>query len=351
MALYESLFQLEISHDYYRNNQSADFRITPAGDTVRQLRNHGLLFRKNPSGFSVLGEVIPAGGGDVELLRSPEKPARYQFLLHQQQPDFLNYTDLPFHEVGKTIYYFNNLQSNIDGGIKYLHFASDHVTAGDQLDLESGNYRYAVSGTEIQKTARLVFPDLGIEEKQQVSNTEGVFNFQFDLSNYPAGRAELWIDGSKEELFYSAGTEQMAGVFGIIEVFHSNEVPSTYQFLDDNNFVEAQNYQLAFQKRSTFWKYIIVNKSGADLDDPGIQNGSYTFTQDTSGSYPSNYSVFISDQEIPLSQEGIDSLSLRKKFSTSNRKVLDGLPNPRQNMLRRDEANINKFYSEVYLYI
>lgn len=353
MALFEPLFELKIKHSYYRDDLSVDFKAVPADDTRAKLRNHGLLFRSAPSGFTVLAEADDSAPGGLSVRRLPDEPERYRFYLIQKRSQLLNYTDLPFHQPTRTIYYFNNLNSNIADGSKLLHPSSDAVTAADQLPLEKGTYRYTATGTGQQKTARLVFTDLDIEEEQEARSREGVFEFQFDLSGYPDGRAELWVDGTPKETFYAVNRRNMASIFGVVELFHSQSVPAVYRFLESDGTLNTQRYELAFKKRSTYWKYIVINRSGSDLDDPGIEHsdGTYTFRQDSSGTYPDNYSVFVSDQEIPLSQDGIASFSLRKKFSSANRLVLDSLPNPGSEILKRDGADSSKYYSEVFLYI
>lgn len=352
MALFETLYQLEISHDYYSNDKSRDFDVIPSPQTKNKLRDLGFLFRSGSSGCSVVSQVEKSSMG-LSAHRVPSQPVRFQFFLKQKRSNFLNYTDLPFHQLGKTIYYFNNLQVNVVDGNKYLHPSSAGVTSADQLSLRKGNYQYKTTGTEQYKIARLVYNDLDIEIEQRAENNEGEFQFQFDLSANPGGRAEIWIDGSLQERFFAANQLDLAGIFGIVEIFYSQAVPAAYRFLNSSGIIDTQQYQLHFNNRSTFWKYIIINRTGADLDDPGIMhsNNTYTFSRDAAGSPPSNHTVFISDQEIPLSQESIALLSLRKKFSTDNRLVLDSLPNPGSKMLKQDQTDNTKYYSEVFLYL
>ncbi|MDZ7695063.1 MAG: hypothetical protein U5K69_28755 [Balneolaceae bacterium] len=352
MAFFETLYKLEINHDYYSDERSIDFEVVPSTKTKNKLRDLRFLFRGGPSGCSVLSQVEKSSMG-LSAYRVPEQPVRFQFFLKQKRPHFLNYTDLPFHQLGQTIYYFNNLQANVVGGSKYLHPSSSQVTSADQLPLKKGNYLYKTTGTDQHKTARLLYSDLDIEIEQQAENNEGEFQFQFDLSGNPSGRAELWIDGSLQEHFYAVNQLDMAGVFGIVDIFHSQDVPGAYQFLDSNGIVDTQVYKLYFNNRSTYWKYIIINRTGTDLDDPGISDSdnNYTFTQDTTSSHPGNHTIFISDQEIPLLQESIGSLSLRKRFSTDNLLVLDSLPNPASEMLMQDQNVNTKYYSEVFLYL
>jgi len=380
MAQFESLYTVKISHDYYPGNRSEDFRVIPGGETLRWLRNHGFLFRSESSEFKVIAQVEPVTGGGVAAGRLPEPPVRHQFLLQLKQHDFLSYTNLPFHDSQKKIYYFSNLQSNISDGSKYLQSTSDHVTSVDQLSLRIGTLHYQVEGTAETKTARLLYPDWDIEEKKVVLNNEGIFDISFDLSDYPDGKAQLWIDGVKEETFYAMSRHNGSGIFGIVEIFHSDHVPVDYRYVDHQDKITTQQYHLSFQKRSTYWKYIVINKGKTEIEDPGIKYGEpsnsngnngnngnahghnnghgnphtppkYTFTQDTDGDYPDDYLVFISDQVIPLTRKGIDELSLRKKISSADRIVLDHLPNPDRNELEEKKDEPGKYYSKVFLYI
>lgn len=354
MALFETLFDVHIKHYYYESEYSSDFKAIPAKETKRFMQGAGLIFRAHNSGFKIMGEVLPAGQDKFELLSSFNKFTRFQFFLKQTKPHFLNYTDLPFHRPGKEIYYFNNQQSNVEGQVKYLHPLSNRVEASSKMKLKKGVYTYVHSGNEAKKTVHLVFPDLDIVVEQTAENNENEFTFQFDLTNYANGRAELRIDGNIEESFYAVNRRDMAGIFGVIEILNTPGTPSEYRFMEPNGVLKKQEYTLAFQNRSTHWRYLVIDRSGMNLDTPGIEDNDpqgYTFSKDATGSYPAEYEVFVSDQEIPLSETRLKTLKLSQKVNSSRKSVQESLPNPGVQLLKQDENNQNTYYSEVYLYM
>ncbi len=348
MIVFQVLFEVTIEHTYYEDDASTDFQVIPTEGTRKQLRNHGLLFRNTPSGFVVLAEVDETSAGGYVVRRPPERPTRYQFLLKQNTSDFLNYTDLPLNPSGRSIYYFHNLQSNAANGTRYLH-PPNKVTRNQQITLKNGIF---TTGSKVQESVRLVYDDLSLEYKRKIQDPAGK-KVQFDLTNYPNGRAELWADGTKKQTFYTINRRDMSGIFGIVDLFHAASVPSDYRFIAGNETLQKQSYTLSFGRRSTYWKYLLFDRSEKKLENPDIEGGgsSYSFSDVTPGSLDDHRKIFVSDQSIPLKEEGTDSFRLVEKNGGSKKTVLDPLPNPGPETLKRDENDHSKYYSEVYLYI
>jgi len=351
MAKAKTLFTVNIGHDYYDGGMLNDFKIVPTRETSTVLRNHNMFFRTTNTGFRVASLTEEPTQDQFTIQLPPKAPGRLQFMLMARKPHFSIYTDLPIHQVRDSIYYFSNLHSNIADGDKLLHASGNKVSASEQIALESGIYYYQHNGTDETISAELKFPDIGISEKKMVPNNEGVFQFYFQLTDFPIGRAELEIEGSKVDSFYSVNMREASTLYGMIEIFYSQEVPETYQFMDESGTVTQQNYNICFKNRETFWKYIVINESSIELDDPGILHESFSFSEQLSDQYPANYKVFVSEQQIPLSNESKGTFSLIRNMSSDRRVVVDPLPNPGSKDLRRDEHDLNKFYSEIFLYI
>ncbi|MDX1671726.1 MAG: hypothetical protein R3211_05245 [Balneolaceae bacterium] len=325
----------------------------PEAGTEQLLADLGILYRRNPSGFSLIGEIKEGTASPPEIRTAPDKPTRLVFLLKQANPFFLNFTDLPFHAFGDSVYYFNNLQSNVSDGTHYLHTPGspeNKVTDSDRMPVRNGLYRYTFAGSNPEKTARLKFIDLDLEAVQRVPITEEGFLFQYDLGALPMGRAELWIDGNKEDAFFAANIRDLSSVFGLVELYHSDAVPAAYRFIKDDGTVQQQAYKLAFHNRNTKWRYLVVDRTGANLVDPGIEGEGFTFSREAGSGYPDNYLVFLSDQHIPFKEVGFENLTLKKKISTASRNVMEHLPNPNVRSLKQDGSGTD-YISEVYLYI
>ncbi|MFH5885789.1 hypothetical protein ACG2F4_15885 [Halalkalibaculum sp. DA3122] len=378
MSVFQEIFGLNMTHSYYAAGITGDLKASPTKETAQKLRDVGLLFRTTGSGFAVFGEVVKNEADSAGLQREIDRPTRFQFILRQQNPYFLNFTDLPFHASGREIYYFNNLQVSSTAGIHFLHSPVEEeykVNTEQLLKIQHGNYRYSTAGTGDENSARLIYPDLGIRIQQRQPSVEGEFHFQFDLARYPGGRAELWFNGEKKESFYASGSEKTAGIFGIVDLFYSPLVPPDYRFIKQDGTLQKQVYTLPFKKRSTFWKYFIVNRTGHEFENPEIKGYSIDllehypddyyvrvadrhippeirgFTRINSGEYPDNYNIFVSNQQIPLSEQGVRSLYLKKKVNSSKRVVLKSMANPGIQALKKEREEKDKYYSEVYVYL
>jgi len=351
MSIFKPLFKINIKHNYYPEGKTEDFKVIPTYETVQLLQNHGMLFRNIGSGFLVLAEVEETAPDVFALRQIPALSHHFQFMLIQQKPKFLNYTDLPFSGHRESIYYFSNLHSNQIDEDKLLYPDGAFVTEDEQMKLETGFYRFQKNETSTLLNAKLVFPDLGIEEERQVVNYNNQFEVEFDLSDFPSGRAELWIDDVLEDSFYSLNQRNKGKIFGLVDIFYSPEVPLNYRFTDEGGTLTYQEYKLSFKNRSTFWKYIVVNRSSINQEDLGVKHASYTFSQDMATSYPDNYVILTSNQVIPLTKERNDTFALQKNVNSSGRDLLSPLPNPGIEALTRDMEDLQKFYSEIFVII
>lgn len=369
MALFEKLFEINIKHAYYRDDISADFKIVPAEETRQLLQDHGLLFRSTSSGFAVLAEVDPAENS--KLKSHPIGPARYRFLLKLKKPEFLNYTDLSFYQTGEKIFYFNNLDTNIqqidsdedgspDKTIKYIH-PQKKVRDDDKITFKTKNYSYGITGNTGTKTARLEFLDLDIKDEQQIKNE--MRQVQFDLSNYPDGRAKLVVGGSKKETFYATGRRNMAGIFGIIEIFQNKTLQQQnpqYCLIDSEGKLQSPVFTLFFDNRKTYWKYLVFDRTEPELKNPeitGKRNGAdYKFNNITPAD-SNNPMIFKSGDKLPLREfprdgkEDVKSLKLKKANNNNDKKTVMNLPHPGIKMLKKEENGDKDYYSEVFIYI
>lgn len=355
MALFETLFSVDLRHGYYDDGISRDFSVQPSQGTCRRLRDHGMLFRTTPEGFLVLAEVRQTDSG-YKSVRRPQSPIRYRFLLLQKRPHFLNYTDLPFHRQGREIHYFNNLEEHTSDGISYLHPTPLNASGAKVLSLEKGIYSFETAGSGERKSARLIFPDDGLAIDREANNQDGQFRFQFNLAGYPRGRARLEVEGSTRDTFYSTGGSELDGCFGIVELFHAPAVPASYRFLQDDGGLIPRRFAIRFERRKIHWRYELVDRTGQDLDQPNVVEdfgGSEEkfFKDETPASYPSNRKRFVSEHAIPFREEGNASITLTKRVNTENKAVYDSLPNPSVHALRKDESDETRYYAQVNLYI
>lgn len=90
MATYKKLFSVEFNHDYYPENQTNDFTVTPTVATAKALKGLKLLFKQGTHGFSVLYLE-----DDITLQPKQDiTAATLSFQMILNNPLFLNFTTL-----------------------------------------------------------------------------------------------------------------------------------------------------------------------------------------------------------------------------------------------------------------
>lgn len=93
---YQTLFDIRVRHSFYGNGRCADFRITPAADSKRVLRNHRLIVKSRPDGVEVLTPLLPdelvseAGSHEPFIPFPPDM--QLSFHLRLDNPDFALFT-------------------------------------------------------------------------------------------------------------------------------------------------------------------------------------------------------------------------------------------------------------------
>ncbi|VAW85157.1 hypothetical protein MNBD_GAMMA16-1518 [hydrothermal vent metagenome] len=131
MGAYLPLFSFAVEHGFYEDGVAHELSFTATGDTVRVMKNTGLLVKPTTGGFTVLFD-----SKDYESLllyvNDKKEPLNLIFKAYSNNANFISRTDSSI-ETSKEILFFNNNNNQhiSDGKIK-LH---DHKYVS-MLDLE-----------------------------------------------------------------------------------------------------------------------------------------------------------------------------------------------------------------------
>lgn len=151
---YIRLMRVAIQHTYYNlsNAECPDFTISPTPSTSALMRDLGLLFQSEPSGFSILYNEKQKSSlisylkrqGDPEPSTPPLNTAqkkteiwtRLSFTLALNNPYFINFTDIPFDiDPGQQNFYFTNQGAHKGRGGEIILNSGDYVKGVEGLDL------------------------------------------------------------------------------------------------------------------------------------------------------------------------------------------------------------------------
>ena len=149
---FEVLAELRVEHEYFRDaagvlrREGAPLSIAPAAATQRSLRNHGVLFKRIESGFTLLYEVAdPDGTGD-----SPKRPIAgpltWSFVLRLEDAYLPNYSQLPLNRASNRLFHLTNRQPQPDPvGATRKVTAGDFLSASDLLEIRSPRFSEKLS--------------------------------------------------------------------------------------------------------------------------------------------------------------------------------------------------------------
>lgn len=354
---FQKAFAVDIQHDYYTDQISADFLIAPTPDCQRQLLKHGLLYKEKAGGFIVLYETI-GGDGPAEPKRKIDSYLTLSFVLWAKAPFLLNYSNLPLDKTPDQIFYLSNRQKNLNNGLRLLTVdpSAEFLSADDLLTLRPQRFQVDAEATADSSLWEVLNAQGEQVCRQRVTTVEGISSYLVDLSNNSAGRYLLRHDGVDHLQFYAADRLVSGFPFGLIEIAVDPEVSNDFSFIDSSSNVQFKRYLLKLQARKTTWEYYVVAKyeTGVtptdlqvQLDDPPV-----TFARQRAVTLADGSTAipFIAGSELPLRQQPLKGITLRKKKGPSTpRLVIDNLPNPSVSEVIPVAAD--NVISRVYVYV
>jgi len=282
---YKPLFKVDVLHLFFLNNGLKTFfsmnaveaasqldgydlnsflSIAPTLETQEKLKGYNLVFRNLNVGFAVWAKVSNDDNA-FPFIPLPDDLS-FTFLVKVKDSVFYNYTDL---NPGKTNYFSNRRLSTEAPGFPLINKSGDHFNI-------NGTFALA--------------PESAAAEQKKLS---------------PAEKMNL---------------------FGLIRLHMKADIPALNIINPDGKIVDpAKTFELVFDNRKTFWRYIFRK-------DPKVKNNDGVKKE---GSDPN---VLISKSEQPLTQKGFISLGLGGK----------DLPNPDTKLIKPNTSN-TKYYSEIYM--
>jgi hypothetical protein len=376
MSQFKKIFSIQLKHLYYGTDQTKfinDFDIVPTPDTEILLKNHGMIWKQREDRIVILGQSVNMGDviGDTEddfkLLRPVGAKTKFRFLLKLKNNTFHNFTNIPLTGNEGKIYYFHNRQEIIP--------SSGHLD-GDLLLLEAGHSTNYVNGTERLEVLSEVFTktlpgsdnNVKIEDVYDSSNV--VFNsgseilsgsIQFDLrGKVKPGRYKLTQDGTPVGgEFYIDPELGKIVAFGVVEIFEVSTANPDCMYVDTDGFILNPVYVIAFENRSTYWKYFVhVNNSTIDPSELRIDvvDGASPIVFTGAPTVSGADAVFTSDSEIPLLYDTYKNIILYKMVSDNDAynsgtdiAVLLNMPNPSVAMVKPGAPP--DVFSEIFVYV
>jgi len=369
-SAYKILFTVTLRHDYYINKACNDFTIKPTPDCIQLLNQYHLIFRQAGNKAIIL---TPAENGKPSIEISPG--IVFRFYLFCENVYFTHFTNWDQADYKDKKFYVTNQNNNFSESNRYLTKPllgyDDKVTyhQGDLVVNAQNEINESLqenpAGTKSKPLSDKSFWRQLTDNKTQYCTTDNLIDFTQNLlplvmiqgakikveafdnikedfkktilthtandmsetmkifSSLPAGRYKLTVNGNEQIIYYDADPFAKKS-WGIMEIHHSNDLLKEMQILDadklptdkdDETKLTPRNFIIHFRNRSVLWKYNLrLMKDNYSISDSSANKISFEKKE----------SAFISKDPIPLSEEPIKTLVLKK----DNTALIDVLKNP-----------------------
>jgi hypothetical protein len=375
---FDTLFEVEIYHNYYKSGIGEDLTIEPTVLCQRQLSNYGLFFKKTLKGFVVLYEYTTDIAGHPHPLRPIEDALKFSFLLKSTNPYLINYSKLPIDSQADQIYYLHNLNKNPINE-RLLLTSKQNLSADEQILLKPKFFQYSGSSQNTLADIEIVNELNQTVVKRSIPVNEEMFDYPVDLRGHWPGKFTLKADGTERLVFYANDELISNNVLAVVDLFHNESVSGPYQFIDANHDAKEKIiYQIHIERRETYWKYNVVLKYQSDIEPEGLSiircirkegneeessNESPECTEKIkfkriNGDLTSNgipIVSFISPNQLALQQEPVKNIQLVVKKNTGNNSsddaFIEHLPNPSLRSIVPIKSDNESGVSEIFVYI
>lgn len=375
----KDLLNITIKHDFYVNELlKGDLLYEPSAATALWMKNHRLLYRSDNSSIRVL--YTPNGDDTNGIIPLTDERLTFMaFLDKGLSTQFLNITDLDISPTnqytGGKLVYITNAD---DVSVPTLVYKMLDGTATSIFTFTASGSNNEVAQLTVTKDG--VDVPIGKDANGNPINTplnieaddEGRFSQTIDLSATGKGHYKFVLDTSPDQYelnLYIDDVVNRRRPFALIEIdFKAGAGP----VLPPASEID---YDFMFNRKETYWRYLLVNKSGIDLTDftlliddksgdptAGAPYNTYGFTGPTSeGTFDGFEAVsFISDDLIPFFETPKFKLELQKRDALDTGAVpialIENLPNPARDTtvlkkkapaLATDPINLAEIYLNI----
>lgn len=351
---YSLLLKVNFLHDYFIEGALKNIEIVPDNMTKLMLKQYQLKAAQEGSGLVVgYGKSV----SDRSAIADLKKTLKLSFWVKINDTNFLNYTAIPF-EFGNHIYHFTN-RPNDKLEDEYGNLSSDEfVSVADRLPISGSVLDYRLE--EAQENLLVeVANELGeIVFERQYKGMTSVCSL--NLSQEPAGKYTLLLDGLEEFSFYVA-PDGAKNVFGVVDIYVDPKDKSAFSLFENELPVQKKEYNVHFKARAVKWKFIVceTNANNPQHTEHEIYDNSktdkeqkFTDAQNLVLENGNKAVVFSTSTPVPFREIQEQKFKIRTLRGKSGVEWVTDLPNSSAKSMLKVENNSKKdFFSEIMVYL
>lgn len=323
---YKILATLELNHEYFDSFDTAGLNIVIPDETSKIFRNYRIQIKKRNKQFIFITE------SKNNNLLIPIHKISFQLYISDTKNTFLNYTNLPFLNPAKGIYYFANtpnnaysINNNSCTSANYLNIYNQHISVNNIS-------KQHVHLTDIENNAI----DCTINE-----NNSELIIFPPDTIANP-----IFINNNQDLVGgYIKKTSLNTKYFAQLHIGFEN--------INNIANYKPQKLSLSFIERKLFWRYKIIHRNREYKQLAIVDNErKIQFIESVSNIGEGKTSIFTSDAPIACSNASQINIDLIESDVNGDNILISKLPIPPiNNMNTYNDQDINTFVIEKFVYI
>ena len=287
MAFSTKLFRVIISNNYYKSKSSDDFYIQPTKPTERWMKRRKVCILNHQDGIELLW-LSENYDNPLELFQTKVDGVTLSFVMTLKNNQLLNLSNLEVGHPTGQVYYLHNLHNN---NSNLLH-SKDFISKLDLFDIKN-------------------------------------------IVHYP--------------------TQPGWNIFAIIDI-NCNEWFHQLSKSTSSLFAGPKSYEIKIQNRSTFWRYYFIDtkkRLNGTIKILSKGDPSYFDKVKASKDLPNVYCIeSINPIKLYDQYDWVFSLyEIDKNGTKSDKILLEQLPYPTYDSLKKDKKNKKKHYSDIVVYV
>jgi len=298
------------------------------------LRNLQVIIKPFPGGFHLLS-------ANPELLKSENDFTPMRFRFNCTDPYFINYSDLPQFDLRNNLFYFNNLSPNLTDAQLILH-DENYVSANNIVKI-------SLQTIQIAPNTEAFFKDVKGNELFAAKSNHSPLATAYQFSEQDEGIIQVEPKTDKAFKVYYTNELFWKMPFGILEIFADD----LYRHFATNGKVD---YFIRFNKRSTVWKYILVDPVYRKFPNLTIINKKreqvFSGPQKQTVYENTEALVFESKEKLPISEFQNDSFQLIDAEDPTLKQgkiVVKNLPSASPDLIYTNTEQTDIQYSHIYI--
>lgn len=333
---------LSLQHQYFYEKIFRSAQVEITAETRKLLHDLQLVAKPFPGGLRMMAF-------SMEALQQAEQVPPLRFYVRCNDPQYINYTDIPGELVSDHLLYFSNSVKNKDdtSGAQRLH-SEDYAGQAQSVPVVNSKVTIPISVKENQQLSLLDAADNELPEESM--NITDLDPLSIVLNHQEEGLYQLSIDGKDNHRFYQVDKPVWRKPLAIVELFPG-------KLLEDFQDAAEINYEINFNNRETIWKYFLVSPEFQKFKKLSIINKGRepVFKEPQKTEFPggSEGLMFESLDRLPLSEVASHTFQLVDNYDPEARKgkvILKNLNKASPEMLFMDDNNSNEpIYSHIYI--